>query len=259
MKIQVISDIHLEFNKKIPFFIKHTPDFVKAPYLFLLGDIGNPHIDLWQQFINWCEARYTRIFYVIGNHEYYGNSLAEIPDFIKTVFATKPKFTLLQSGVIASLEDYKVIGCTLWSDIDIGTALLINDIHNIYDSCSSNRKKQHISLDTLQNEYKKDKIWLETVLNDLQTQNGSNKIIVATHHLPSMQLIPDKFQNPSDMKYARGFASNLDHIIPYATIWLFGHTHCHVDKELNKTRCYANPVGYPDEADTGFKVESIDL
>lgn len=262
MKIQVISDIHLEFNKKIPFFIKHNSYFVKAPYLFLVGDIGNPHLALWSQFIDWCDENYTQIFYVIGNHEYYGNSFTEIPEFIKKVFITKPKFTLLQPGIIASLEDYKVIGCTLWTDIDIGTALLMNDIQNIYDNTNgnnSNNNKQRITHETLLQEYKKEKVWVEKTLNDLQTQNSNQKIIVATHHLPSMQLIPAKFQNPIDMKYARGFASNLDHIIPYATIWLFGHTHYHVDKMLNETRCYGNAVGYPDESDIGFTLEAVEL
>ena len=143
-----------------------------------------------------------------------------------------------------------------------------------------------IDISNLQSWSKLDKEWLEITLNDLQSNpNKKDKIIVATHYLPSMKLIlptfqntnlkvgistkdKDKdidmdmdinasFQNLSNMKYYKGFASNLDHLIPLTNLWLFGHTHYHVDTILDKTRCYANPLGYPDEKDTRFSMSKI--
>ena len=44
IKIQVISDLHLEFLKALPKIFRpkfsQKPQFVTAPYLFLAGDIG---------------------------------------------------------------------------------------------------------------------------------------------------------------------------------------------------------------------------
>ena len=44
IKIQVLSDLHLEFLKALPKIFKpkfsQKPQFVQAPYLFLAGDIG---------------------------------------------------------------------------------------------------------------------------------------------------------------------------------------------------------------------------
>lgn len=283
MKIQVISDIHLEHNKSIPSFLIN-PDNIKAPYLFLLGDIGCPKQkkSLWLEYINWCNSqeKLSRIFYVLGNHESYNFSYEETIEYIRNIFSTMPKFTLLERNVITQLEDYTIIGCTLWSDIDFATALLINDMRNIYQSkvnnLSQNKYKYNllekypIDISTLQSWYKLDKKWLENTLNDLQSKSQSQlqsqspsvkekqeKIIVATHHMPSMKLIPPKFQDPHNMKYSRGFASNLDHLIPLTNLWLFGHTHYHVDTMLDKTRCYANPLGYPDESDTRFCISKV--
>jgi len=57
IKIQVLSDLHLEFLKTIPKIFKpkfsQKPRFVKALNLFLAGDIGHPKLDsgLWLEFI----------------------------------------------------------------------------------------------------------------------------------------------------------------------------------------------------------------
>ena len=268
MKIQVISDIHLEHNKSIPNFLIN-PDNVKAPYLFLLGDIGiaKQKKSLWLEYINWCNSqeKLTKIFYVLGNHESYNFSYEETIEYIRNLFSTMPKFILLERNVITQLEDYTVIGCTLWSDIDFATALLMNDMRNIYHQNNSQNlnpsaQNNHIGLSTLQSWYKSDKEWLEITLNDFKLQlhpDKKNKIIIATHHMPSMKLIPPKFQDSHNMKYSRGFASNLYHLIPLTNLWLFGHTHCHVDTMLDKTRCYANPLGYPDESDTCFCMSEV--
>lgn len=73
LKIQVISDLHLEFMKKLPKFLN---DFKKADYLFLAGDIGYPkypeyNSGIFYQFISWCCDNYKKVFYIIGNHEAY--------------------------------------------------------------------------------------------------------------------------------------------------------------------------------------------
>jgi len=61
---------------------------------------------------------YVRIFYVVGNHEAYNSELNETINIIKDVFKSKPKFVFLERGIVSKLGPYKVIGCTLWSDVN---------------------------------------------------------------------------------------------------------------------------------------------
>jgi hypothetical protein len=83
--VQLLSDLHLE----VPF--KARADFgqpgpvqgytiydfpVRAPNLALLGDIGLVR-DADSGFLNWLFAqlkRFERVFFVLGNHEFYGMS-----------------------------------------------------------------------------------------------------------------------------------------------------------------------------------------
>jgi predicted phosphodiesterase len=252
MKIQVISDIHLEFHDSIPEILLDET-FVKAPYLFLLGDIAIPkkHTTKWMKFMMHMASKYTKVFYLIGNHESYGYSIEKTASFIKDQLKLLDNVFYLEAGVTYELEDYTVVGCTLWTDIDLGTALLMNDINNI----KTNDYKR-LPVEKLKEWHQHDKTWLETILSS--DKEKISKIIVATHHMPSMKLIHPRFQSPSDMKYARGFASPLDHLVKHANIWLFGHTHAYTDMMLENTRCYCNPMGYPNE-NTGFQIESIEL
>ena len=133
MIFQIISDLHLEFYKKLPKNICNE-HFPKAPTLFLAGDIGYPKNPLWLEFIEWCEVNYERIFYVTGNHEYYKNNIDEIDTYVESILGSKPKFTFLKAGMISSIEDYKVIGCTLWSKQQINVYWQMNDSKYVYNN-----------------------------------------------------------------------------------------------------------------------------
>ena len=68
VKFQYISDIHLEFCKKIPK-IK-----VLANNLCLLGDIGYPNTKIYKQYINQCSRNHKNVFVIFGNHCFYYNN-----------------------------------------------------------------------------------------------------------------------------------------------------------------------------------------
>ena len=104
------------------------------------------------------------VFYVLGNHESYGFSYEETIQYIRKVFnTTTPNCTLLENGIITQLEDYTVIGCTLWTDIDFSTAILMNDCKHILKPYVSNLSphinKVHIDIQILREWYKRDKEW----------------------------------------------------------------------------------------------------
>ena len=246
MRIQIASDIHLEFYKNFNQLNSLLKNFVTAEYLFLAGDIGYPDDLIWQKFIEWCSQHYKRVFYITGNHEYYGSVFDSTNAKIREIFKTFHNVVLLEEGVIEKLEDFSVIGCTLWTDLDERSANFLNDTRMI-------EKKPYVYIDVpfVQSLHKRSKEWLESALKRLETE----KVIVMTHHLPSNDCVVPQYQNNP---YTNGFVGNVEQLIPQSKLWIFGHTHSHVDTQIQGTRVYANPRGYLSELDSsGFKIESI--
>lgn len=68
---QVISDIHLEYYNSFPRIIP------TSNYLCLAGDIGtisNKYDKKIEKFLSYCSIHWKKVFYVLGNHEFYQNS-----------------------------------------------------------------------------------------------------------------------------------------------------------------------------------------
>lgn len=236
--IQILSDLHLEFYKKLPLNICND-HFPKAPTLFLVGDIGYPLDDIWLKFIEWCETKYDKIFYVQGNHEPYDNDIDAITKYIKAIFTSKPKFTLLECGVISHLDGYKIIGCTLWSEQNYYIYSKMNDSKCIYKNGS------YLSLSDLLDMHRQDKEWLDNQVDE--------NTIVITHHLPSFDLIHPKYKIPFYKDYHSAYASDCNSIVRKAKLWIYGHTHIGSDIMFeDKVRCICNPYAYPDESHRHF-------
>jgi len=72
--------------------------------------------------------------------------------------------------------------------------------------------------------------------------------VVITHHLPSYQLIADKYQKHPNINF---YASNLEYLVEKADIWCCGHSHSLKYATIGNCQCYLNPVGYSHES-TGF-------
>ena len=74
MKIQYMSDLHLEFMDNSRF-IKNNEFEVKGDILVLAGDSFYlqdtivPHYRFW----NWASKNFRQVLLVPGNHEFYGN------------------------------------------------------------------------------------------------------------------------------------------------------------------------------------------
>jgi predicted phosphodiesterase len=239
LEFQILSDLHLEFYKKLPTNICND-EFPKAPILFLVGDIGYPTDNIWLEFIEWCDSKYQRIFYVQGNHEAYTNDIGVITNYIREKLDPKPKFTFLERGVVGYLDEYKVIGCTLWSEQNYYIYSKMNDSKCIY------KNGLYLSLTDLLDIHYQDKKWLE--------DNVDENTIVLTHHLPSFDLIHPKYKTPYYADYSCAYASNCDDIVRKAKMWIYGHTHIGSDVMFeNKVRCISNPYAYPDESHRHFK------
>ena len=154
------------------------------------------------------------------------------------------------------IGDVRIIGSTLWTDMENGNPLAmttieqsLNDYHLITRNGRELRAPYTIAL------HKEAVAYLESELE----REHDGPTVVVTHHLPSWKSVHPIFQN-SNINGA--YASNLEHLMHSYDIklWLHGHTHCSMDYEVSGTRVLANPFGYAKVAqnlhfDPLFRVE----
>lgn len=202
MRLQFLSDVHLEYRYAIPV-LKPA-----ASYLALLGDIGNPFQANYSSFLQQASQKFDKVFLISGNHEYLYNNVQQTDNRISDVCSNLPNVYYLNNRSI-EIDNIIVLGTTLWT---LNHPLHQKSVNFIKDNLSTQES-------------------LSTGIN--------RKRIVLTHHLPSYQLILPQFSKYSYI-YDR-YASHLDYLIqkPIAA-WLCGHSHCKLDMHINGVYCGIN-------------------
>ena len=239
MKIQILSDLHLEFRGKYPTIS------TKADIIVVAGDLA-ASTPATGTFWAWVRTKTdVPILYVLGNHEFYGHCWPDIIDNYRRV-AEDHRITVLENDTFIYNGIY-FLGTTLWTDLDSGKCIpaAINSMNDFY---YIRKKKGKFQVQDWLNAHKQAVGWLE---DELTKQKHSTKVVI-THHGPSFYLVSEMFKG--DVLNGAFFAQ-LDNLILHANpdLWLYGHSHCFCDKEIGSTRCIANPRGYPYEDTTGFK------
>lgn len=118
MKINLVSDIHLETYDWIPKFSarKATQMFQNifaCDVLVLAGDI----VSSPRMLTEWLETSPVPVVYLLGNHEYYGKSFDNTPNVFRTVLQKLSHVHLLDRDTV-TINGVKFIGTTLWTDFD---------------------------------------------------------------------------------------------------------------------------------------------
>ena len=107
MRIQVVSDLHLEFHNDLP------PVAEGADVLVCAGDLAPVGAGAVRYATEaWAEARH--VLYVPGNHEFYGTDIDCAREQLAEECA-RHGITLLDPGAIV-IDDVHFIGATLWID-----------------------------------------------------------------------------------------------------------------------------------------------
>ena len=99
MKIQLCSDIHLEYGDL------SSSDFPRiiepcAPILILAGDIGNPFEDIYKDFVRYCASLFETVLLLCGNHEYYGLNMDKVNHQINVVIDQFPNVVFLNNKIL---------------------------------------------------------------------------------------------------------------------------------------------------------------
>jgi predicted phosphodiesterase len=240
MRLHIISDLHLEFGAvQIP-----TTD---ADVVVLAGDVH-----LGREGRKWAQRNFPNqpVVYVLGNHEFYKNS---IPELTQTLLreTSGSQIHLLENQAVV-LDGVTFAGCTLWTDFrlanDPQTAMLAaEDIMNDYAVIEVRAQNRSLrARDTLKMHTHSVK-WLKSEL----AKHDPARTLVVTHHGPSPRSIPP-YHAGSPLNPA--FASDLEELVQSSRVplWIHGHTHYNVDYSIGSTRVLTNQRGYPDEHATGF-------
>ena len=185
MRFQFISDIHLELLNKPQ--IKRITQMIqkRAEIMVLAGDIGNPFHPNYFEFLQLMSDKFTKIFLIAGNHEYYKNKIQPTKQKITQLF---PNISFLDNST-EIYENYNWIGTTQWSHIS-NINYEINDTTMIPKMTIPLYNSLHVE----------SKLFLQESLNA-----SINKSIVITHHLPFTQLIDDNYKTYPMSNYSRRF------------------------------------------------------
>lgn len=240
-RIQYTSDIHLELYKTIPDF--RTLLKPCAPYLALAGDIGHPA--QLRELFSWASPQWKRIFYIAGNHEYYGANYDTRQKELEELSAAYTNLYFLHAGkpsVYCEEENVAVIGTTLWTHVSKA-----GDWKTVADYSRIRFKGATFTHLNLQHE-------TERALLDAEITSWGNRgaqICVISHHLPSFRLIHPRFAMSTVNDC---FASHSDVLLrPPVKLWIYGHTHSASNAVLGKTLCVCNAKGYLGEDVAGWR------
>ena len=236
LRIQLASDLHLEFiQREFPGARLISPAY-GADLLVLAGDIGagTQAIDFFR---NWP----VPVLYLAGNHEFYGHAIEQIRiDLRKAAAGTS--ITFLDNDSV-DLGGVRFLGTTLWTDYRLElnrtqrqlmeqAELSINDHRRIV--CREGRFTAAKALA----EHELSRSWLNRELD----RPYDGKTVVISHHGPHpLSVHPRYAGDPVNA----AFVSDLSELLPKADLWLHGHVHDSFDYKVGECRVVANPLGYP--------------
>jgi predicted phosphodiesterase len=234
MKIQIASDLHIEFFEGR---WENDPTLLYAEgadVLVLAGDIhkGNRGI---AAFCEWP----VPVVYVHGNHEHYNEHIWKNIDKLR-FFSENSQVHYLEKNEW-TYQGVRFLGCCLWTDYLLmgdrpgamrKAASSLNDHRQIETHYRDFRPKDALII------HQESRAWLEEKLSE----PFSGKTVVVTHHGVHPNSIAEEYQgkllNPA-------FVSDLTPLMGKAALWIHGHVHNSFDYVINGTRVVANPRGYP--------------
>ncbi len=244
VKIAYGSDIHLE-SWATPEVLPDFPDECDA--LIIVGDLtsyGDGAYNLRRRYPN--DPR--PIFYVPGNHEYYGSVYQDRLVAIQKD-CDKHDIKFIGPEEPHELNGVKIIGATLWTDYNLnGDAVAgmssagvgMSDHYTIgFREDGGNKWFLPRHALELHQEHLN---WLLTACR----QDFNPRTIIVTHHLPTRQCIHPRWER-SNLNPA--FASEVLHRFQdfMPALWLYGHSHDAMDITVGETRLLSNQLGYKGE------------
>lgn len=236
MKLQYMSDLHIELMCKNTFTKLCSKIVPKCDVMILAGDIGNPFHDNYDIFLYKMSNMFEKVFIVAGNHEYYNNDIQETDDRVREICSRRNNLSFLHNTTEV-YRDFRFIGTTQWTEIHDENYLTTD-----FCAIKNMNVKRYNDLHRQSLSFLGESIARSTAKNE--------KTIVITHHVPLHELTHEKYKIGAMAKYNQCFSADLSAVVEKAhTIesWFYGHTHTKTEKRLFNVPFYCNPLGYAGE------------
>lgn len=200
MKIKVVSDLHLEISPYTVQNDQHYDLLILSGDILVIDQVASPYTITglqFQSFLDQINKDFPRVIYVIGNHElYHGNFYKSIND-LRQVLDSYPNIFLLEKDYTI-IDNIAFVGATLWTDCNNADPLTIMDLPQLLNDYriirnDKNDYRKLIPLDTMQRHHET-LIVFEKYFNEIK-ELGINKVVVVTHHSPSLQSITAEYKH----------------------------------------------------------------
>lgn len=264
MKINVISDLHLEFSDLVlpgGEVLILSGDVCEAKHVKAEYDVnnilneGNPDTgnykrsDRWTRFFQEECTKYEKVFYVVGNHEHYGytfhKTVPHLKDMMPTNVTVLEKECMEYNGVL-------FLGATLWTDMNNFDQLtlyhmksMMNDYRQITMLNEAKSVYHRLIPEYTTTEHVKTKELFKFYLEENRRRETPLPVVVLTHHAPSKLSTHPHYANDTIMNGA--YSSDLSEFIldnPEIRLWTHGHTHHTFEYKIGDTTIMCNPRGY---------------
>lgn len=247
MKIQVLSDLHLEYRPL------EVPD-TGADLIVLAGDI-----EIGERGVRFAldELDGRPVLYVPGNHEYYGHDLLELRARLREM--TEGTNVHFLDGEEWILGGVRFLGCTLWTDFLLygeekaqNAMELAHHHHGDFRRIRTGDDHRRLSPHDTLAFHRHARSFLERKLEE----RFDGPTVIVTHHAPTPRSLSDQYRG--DLLSA-AFLSDLEDLMSgeRVQLWIHGHTHHHVDLDVKGTRVVCNPRGYPQEHIPDFRPDFV--
>lgn len=223
MKIQLLSDLHLEFHQDGGRAFIDSLDPTGVDVLILAGDICLGHS---LEFVlgRFCE-KYPVVVFVLGNHEYYKSNREDVRAEIGEAVLQNDGLYWLDNSSF-EMDGVRFVGGTMWfREAPSAPKEAMNDFVLIEDFESWVYQENADCIEQL-------KRFIEP---------GS---VVVTHYLPSYRSVHPKYAGSNLNAF---FVCDVEQELLVGkepALWLHGHTHESMDYRVGKTRVVCNPFGY---------------
>jgi len=234
MKIQFMSDLHLEFEKNIHKSLKLPVPSGGADVLVLAGDI---HVgtEAWE-WINKAAKNYKKVFFVYGNHEFYNHDINQVRSLFPPMLASN---VTVMDNAVEEFEGVNFIGTTLWANMQDRAFYAMNDSRIIYTSAALPYEgRKNLTLENVHD------MFVENSNFIFANTKADMKNVVITHHAPSFEMIDTRRYQDNSMN--TGYATDLLSLMDEGEVdlWISGHTHGAMDKVINGIHTVSNCRGY---------------
>ncbi|HQU16753.1 MAG: metallophosphoesterase [Gammaproteobacteria bacterium] len=236
MRLLVLSDLHLEHTAL-------APPAGAADLLVAAGDIGHG-----REGLDWLQSLERPVLYVAGNHEYWGQDLAEAPERLRRAAAGSAVRVLEQETAVVG--GVRFLGCTLWGDYADGDPRVMEAVHQaMNDFQQIHRDGVPLTPDDLLEAHRGAREWIARTL----AEPFDGPTVVVTHHAPSFR----SWTGRADSPYRHACCADLEEVMARQPIalWIHGHLHHAFDYPCRGVRVLCNPRGYANDPARGFRPE----